>query len=129
MTMLGLRRHSLGLGRRRRSDRASAEILEAVVVNGIASELTVGVPAIAALAELVVANADHFGRTGPYAHWNPDELTDYALGGYWALAGDPDREPLRVPGYQAQFHAGMQLAIAALAAVHEAKRTGAGQGA
>lgn len=76
---------------------------------------------------LVVANADHFGRTGPYAHWNPDELTDYALGGYWALAGDPDREPLRVPGYQAQFHAGMQLAIAALAAAHEAKRTGAGQ--
>ncbi|MGH2598674.1 MAG: CoA transferase, partial [Dehalococcoidia bacterium] len=76
---------------------------------------------------VVVANVDHFGRTGPYARWAGDELTDYALGGYWAIAGDPAREPLRVPGYQAQFHAGMQLAIAALAALRHARRTGEGQ--
>src|SRR5712691_2259050 len=55
---------------------------------------------------LVVANVDHFGRSGPYADWAGDELTDYALGGYWALAGDPARPPLRVPGYHAQFLAG-----------------------
>ncbi|MEO6043006.1 MAG: CoA transferase, partial [Tepidiformaceae bacterium] len=76
---------------------------------------------------IVVANADHFGRHGPYAGWTGDELTDYAMGGYWSLAGDPTREPLRVPGYQAQFHAGMQLALAALAAARHAKRTGQGQ--
>lgn len=76
---------------------------------------------------LVVANADHFGRSGPYAAWQGDELTDYALGGYWAIAGDPEREPLRVPGYQAQFHAGQQLAIAALAALRHARLTGEGQ--
>lgn len=75
----------------------------------------------------VVANVDHFGRTGPYASWRGDELTDYALGGYWAIAGAPDREPLRVPGYQAQFHAGMQLAIGALAALRHARLTGQGQ--
>jgi crotonobetainyl-CoA:carnitine CoA-transferase CaiB-like acyl-CoA transferase len=76
---------------------------------------------------VVVANADHFGRCGPYADWAGDELTDYALGGYWALGGDPAREPLRVPGYQAQFHAGMHLALAALAALHHARRTGEGE--
>jgi crotonobetainyl-CoA:carnitine CoA-transferase CaiB-like acyl-CoA transferase len=75
----------------------------------------------------VVANVDHFGRSGPYARWHGDEYTDYALGGYWALAGDADREPLRVPGYQAQFHAGQQLAIAALAALRHARLTGRGQ--
>lgn len=76
---------------------------------------------------LVVANADHFGREGPYAAWAADELTDYAMGGYWSLAGEPTREPLRVPGYQAQFHAGMQLALATLAAARHAARTGEGQ--
>lgn len=76
---------------------------------------------------VVVANADHFGRTGPYAAWNGDEVTDYALGGYWAIAGDPDRAPLRVPGFQAQFHNGMQLALAAMAALRYADTTGHGQ--
>lgn len=76
---------------------------------------------------IVVANADHFGRSGPYAGWHGDELTDYAMGGYWAIAGDPDRAPLRVPGYQAGFHAGMQLTIAALAALRHARLTGEGQ--
>lgn len=76
---------------------------------------------------MVIANADHFGRTGPYATWKGDEVTDYALGGYWAIAGDPDRAPLRVPGFQAQFHNGMQLAIAAMAALRYADATGHGQ--
>ncbi len=76
---------------------------------------------------IVVANADHFGRSGPYASWAGDELTDYALGGYWSIAGDPEREPLRVPGHQAQFHAGLQLAFAALAALRSARQTGEGQ--
>ena len=76
---------------------------------------------------IVVANADHFGRTGPYANWKGDEVTDYALGGYWAIAGDPDRAPLRVPGSQAQFHNGMQLSLAAMAALRYADKTGHGQ--
>lgn len=76
---------------------------------------------------IVVANADHFGRSGPYARWAGDELTDYALGGYWSIAGDPEREPLRVPGHQAQFHAGLQLAFASLAALRHARRAGEGQ--
>ncbi len=76
---------------------------------------------------IVVANADHFGRSGPYARWAGDELTDYALGGYWSIAGDPTREPLRVPGYQAQFHAALQLTFASLAALRHARQTGEGQ--
>ncbi|HCU99704.1 MAG TPA: hypothetical protein DGL25_00760, partial [Dehalococcoidia bacterium] len=76
---------------------------------------------------IVVANADHYGRTGPYARWAGDELTDYALGGYWSIAGLPEREPLRVPGHQAQFHAGLQVAFASLAGLRHARRTGEGQ--
>ena len=76
---------------------------------------------------VVVATASHFGRTGPYAGWAGDELTDYAMGGYWNLAGSPDREPLRVPGQQAQLHCGLALALAATAAARHARRTGRGQ--
>ena len=76
---------------------------------------------------VVVANVSHFGRTGPYSRWRGDELTDYALGGYWALAGDADKEPLRVPGQQAQFHGGTQLAFAAIVALRHARLTGQGQ--
>ena len=65
--------------------------------------------------------------SGPYARWAADELTDYALGGYWSIAGHPEREPLRVPGHQAQFHAGLQIAFASLAALRHARRTGEGQ--
>ena len=68
-----------------------------------------------------------FGATGPYAGWAGDEITDYALGGYFYFGGDPEREPLMVPGYQAQHHAGMQVAIAALAALAERDRSGQGQ--
>ena len=101
-----------------------------VVTDFTASELAFG-ELFGRLSEtnpaIIVANADHFGRSGPYAHWTGDELTDWAMGGYWAIGGDPAREPIRVPGYQAQFHAGMHLALAILAARRYALRTGAGQ--
>jgi crotonobetainyl-CoA:carnitine CoA-transferase CaiB-like acyl-CoA transferase len=76
---------------------------------------------------LVVGVADHYGRTGPYSGWAGDEFTDYAMGGYWGFGGHPEREPLRVPGYQAQLHAGLGLSVAVLAAARHARRTGAGQ--
>jgi crotonobetainyl-CoA:carnitine CoA-transferase CaiB-like acyl-CoA transferase len=76
---------------------------------------------------LVVGNASHLGRTGPYAGWVGDELVDYAMGGYWGLAGHPDREPLRVPGFQAQFHGGTTLALGVAAAARHARITGDGQ--
>ena len=60
MTMLGLRSHSRGLGlSSRRSGRAGARtgsLQELIVADGIASELTFGIPTADALAELVVAN-------------------------------------------------------------------------
>ena len=85
------------------------------------ARLKAGNPAI------IAANVSHLGRGGPYATWTGDEVTDYALGGYWAIGGEPDRPPLRVPGYQAQFHGGMQLAIATLAALRHARDSGCGQ--
>jgi crotonobetainyl-CoA:carnitine CoA-transferase CaiB-like acyl-CoA transferase len=76
---------------------------------------------------LVHVSITHFGTTGPYRDWLGDEVTDYAMGGYLAFGGDPDRGPLMVPGHQAQHHAGMQGALAALVALAERDRSGLGQ--
>jgi crotonobetainyl-CoA:carnitine CoA-transferase CaiB-like acyl-CoA transferase len=82
---------------------------------------------VAAQPALIQITVSDFGATGPYKDWAGDEITDYAMGGYFYFGGDPEREPLLVPGYQAQHHAGMQAALAALAALAERDRSGCGQ--
>ena len=50
------------------------------------------------------------------------------MGGYLYFTGASDREPIWVPGHQAQLHAGAHSAIAALVALHERDgRSGRGQ--
>ena len=68
-----------------------------------------------------------FGRTGPYAGWTGSDLVTWAMGGYLYFTGAPDREPIWVPGRQAQLHAGAHAAMAALVALHERERSGLGQ--
>lgn len=60
-----------------------------------------------------------FGLDGPYADWQSTPLVSLALGGYLYLSGDEAREPLMLPGYQAQRlaalkgYAGVMLALKA----------------
>jgi crotonobetainyl-CoA:carnitine CoA-transferase CaiB-like acyl-CoA transferase len=75
----------------------------------------------------IVIDLSPFGRTGPYARWQSSDLVTWALGGYLYFTGAPDREPIQVPGRQAQLHAGAHGAIAALAALRERGRSGLGQ--
>lgn len=82
---------------------------------------------LAAQPRLIHVSVSHFGATGPWRNWQGDEITDYALGGYLQFGGDPEREPLLVPGYQAQHHAGMHAALGALVALAERDRSGSGQ--
>jgi crotonobetainyl-CoA:carnitine CoA-transferase CaiB-like acyl-CoA transferase len=76
---------------------------------------------------LIVTSITPFGTYGPYADWQTDEIVEWAMGGYMYFAGDPEREPLFVPGHQAALHAGQHAAIGSLAALHHARRTGLGQ--
>ncbi|MBI5948897.1 MAG: CoA transferase [Chloroflexi bacterium] len=75
----------------------------------------------------VVLSLSPYGRSGPRAGWEATELTEYATGGFHYFGGDPAREPISLPGFQAEFHAGMQAAIAALAGAWHARETGEGQ--
>ena len=76
---------------------------------------------------LVFTSVTHFGQTGPNRHWKCDEITDYAMGGYMYFGGHAEREPLMMNNNQPMLHAGAQAAIASLAALRWARRTGEGQ--
>lgn len=76
---------------------------------------------------LTITSVTAFGQSGPYADYAATNLTAYAAGGQHYLTGDPDREPLQNGGYQALYQAGTWAFGATLAALHDARRTGAGQ--
>ncbi len=76
---------------------------------------------------LVYAAATAYGWEGPHAVRRSSEIADYALGGSMYFCGDPERAPLMVHSYQADLHAGMHLALGALAALREAQSSGRGQ--
>ena len=68
-----------------------------------------------------------FGLTGPYADRPASDLTLMAAGGLLALAGEPDREPVRAWGEQTAVIAGVHATTAALIALHVLETEGRGQ--
>jgi crotonobetainyl-CoA:carnitine CoA-transferase CaiB-like acyl-CoA transferase len=75
----------------------------------------------------IVVSLSPYGRWGERSDWQTTPFTEWATGGYFFFAGDPAREPLSLPGYQAEFHAGLHAAGAALAALWHAREGGEGQ--
>ena len=76
---------------------------------------------------LITADLSAWGRSGPYAEWRESDIATWAMGGYMYFTGEPDREPLIIPGSQSAIHAGVHCALAVLAAVRERRRSGHGQ--
>lgn len=83
-----------------------------------------GDPLPAHVIDVVISD---FGRSGPYAGWCSSDLAMWAMGGYMYFTGDESREPLWIPGSQAQFHCGVHSAFATLSALYERGRSGQGQ--
>jgi len=81
----------------------------------------------AANSRAVVLSVSPYGRSGGRADWAGTPITEWATSGFFYFAGDPAREPLALPGFQAEFHAGLHAGIAALAGLWHARATGEGQ--
>ncbi len=75
----------------------------------------------------VVISVSPYGRSGEKSSWQATPFTEWATGGYFYFGGDPAREPLSLPGHQAEFHAGLHAGIAAMAGLWHARETGEGQ--
>ena len=76
---------------------------------------------------LVMSSISNFGRKGPYQDYKMDEIVADAMGGWMHTTGEPDREPLKPGGYQAQFTAGVYGALATMTAITHQELTGLGQ--
>ncbi|MBW1884718.1 MAG: CoA transferase, partial [Deltaproteobacteria bacterium] len=76
---------------------------------------------------LVILSITPWGRTGPYAGRPWSEFTLQAESGSLSVRGLPQYPPLRAGGRIAEWVGGTFSAVAALAAVHSAQRTGHGE--
>ncbi|HEX6031069.1 MAG TPA: CoA transferase, partial [Tepidiformaceae bacterium] len=75
----------------------------------------------------VIVSLTPYGRSGGRSGWHASPLTEWATGGYHYFGGDPAREPIALPGYQAEFHAGMHGTVGALAGLWHVREGNEGQ--
>ncbi len=76
---------------------------------------------------LIVTSISYFGQDGPYRNYKGSDIIAQALGGIMKLTGFPDREPLKIAGPQAEYQAGLNAAVATMAALCFRDETGIGQ--
>jgi crotonobetainyl-CoA:carnitine CoA-transferase CaiB-like acyl-CoA transferase len=76
---------------------------------------------------LVMTSISNFGQSGPYRDLKSSELIADAMGGWMTIIGDPEREPLKPGGSQAQFVGGLFGAVGTMTAFHGREVNGIGQ--
>ena len=81
----------------------------------------------AANPRLVLVSITAYGQEGPYAEYRSNNLIAFAMGGQMFITGDPDREPVKNGGYQADYQGGLNAFSAANLALLAAERDGEGQ--
>ncbi len=106
--------------------RRLARQVDAVVEDGAPGEAAAagwGWDALHAInPRLVLCSITPFGQTGPYRDYRGSELTLQAIGGPLHATGAADREPLKVAGHYAHYHAGATAALAILLALRRTER-------
>jgi crotonobetainyl-CoA:carnitine CoA-transferase CaiB-like acyl-CoA transferase len=105
-----------------------AEVLVESFPPGWLAELGLGYESLARIKpRLVMTSVTPFGQDGPYAGYKATNLTAFAAGGQMVVTGDPDREPLKNGGYQAEYQAGLHAFAATAVAAFSADATEVGQ--
>ncbi len=105
-----------------------AEVVVEDLAPGHLAEVRLGYASLAGIKpRLVMTSVTAFGQRGPYAGYKATNLTAFAMGGQMAVTGDPDREPLKNGGYQADYQAGLHAFAATVVASLSADATEVGQ--
>lgn len=76
---------------------------------------------------LVMTSISNFGQSGPYRDFKSSELVADAMGGWMTVIGDPERNPLKPGGSQAQFVGGLFGAVGTMTAFLGREEKGIGQ--
>ncbi len=67
--------------------------------------------------KLIMCSITPFGHTGPYRDYRGSEITMQAIGGPLHATGAADREPIKMAGHYANYHAGATAAFAIMLAL------------
>jgi crotonobetainyl-CoA:carnitine CoA-transferase CaiB-like acyl-CoA transferase len=95
---------------------------------GVLHDLALGYEALRDLSPgIVVASISNFGQSGPYRDFYASEIVESAMGGPMNITGHGDREPLKLGGNVAQYHAGAMATYATVLALLRAEATGEGE--
>src|SRR5206468_12289308 len=100
-------------------------VLESFAPDGPEAALVAG--AVAAHPRLIRTSVTPFGDQPPGRRLHADDIVLCATGGPMYICGDDDRPPLRLPLWQAFFHAGGEAAVGTLLAHLARARNGRGQ--
>ena len=105
-----------------------AEVVVESFPPGYLTELGLGYESLASIKpRLVMTSVTPFGQDGPYSGYRATNLTAFAAGGQMAVSGEPDREPLKNGGHQAEYQAGLHAFAATAVAAFSADATEVGQ--
>ena len=75
---------------------------------------------------LVMASITPFGQSGPYRDYHGSEITLQAIGGPMLVTGHREKDPLKLGGHAAHYHAGAAAALAVMLAQLRAEMGGEG---
>ena len=76
--------------------------------------------------DLVMGSLTSFGQTGPWKDFKGSELVLQAMAGPMHMNGDPTKEPIKLGGNLAHYHAGLSLTYACILARLRVERGGSG---
>lgn len=110
----------------KRLARTAHLVIETEMPGVMAARGLAPVEMLALAPHLVVTSITPFGQTGPYSHFQGEDLTMLAMGGLLYITGYPDA-PARLYGDQAFLTASMFAAVASIVAVMDAEQNGIGE--
>ena len=76
---------------------------------------------------IVLTSITPFGQTGPWSDFQATDLVEYAASGLSYVNGLQGREPLKSPGFESYYHAGLAAFAGSMTAICSRDLSGAGE--
>ena len=107
---------------------ATADIVVESFAPGVMAEIGLDFDALEELRPgILLTSITPFGQTGPWRDYQATDLVEYAASGMSYVNGVEGREPLKAPGFESYYHAGLSAFVGSMTAVCSRDLSGAGE--
>ena len=76
---------------------------------------------------ILLTSITPFGQTGPWRDYQATDLVEYAASGMSYVNGVEGREPLKAPGFESYYHAGLSAFVGTMTAICSRDLSGTGE--